>query len=484
MLTPVTVLAIDQGTSSTKAAVIGDDGRLLALAEVAIDVRAGADGSVEIDPEVLWQSVLSAGRESVARAGSPRLDAIGLANQGETVMAWDRASGRPTGPAIVWQDRRSASVCDRLAAHGPRLTELTGLELDPYFVAPKLVWLGERLRERLGGDAAGLVLSTTDTWLLYRLCGAFVTDVATAGRSLLLDLDTATWSAEAADIFHIDVATLPDVVGNATPLGECTLFGSLAPVSGACVDQQAALFAEACRSAGEAKCTYGTGAFLLANTGHRPVRSANGLVACPAWQLDGAVSWCLDGQVYTVGAAVNWLIDMGVIGHGADLDAVGGTVADSGGVTFVPALAGLAAPYWEPNAKAAFTGMSLGTTQAHLVRAAIDGIAAQVTLLAHAVGNDLGTPLTRLRVDGGLTRSTTLLQVQADMLQIPVEVYPSAHATVLGVAQFAAIGAGLPDAGAVGRWTPSAIVEPAISADAAADRLERWQRVADVTRTL
>ncbi len=480
MSTPVTVLAIDQGTSSTKAAVIGGDGTLLALAELAVDVRAGADGSVEIDPEVLWQSVLSAGREAVARAGSPRLDAIGLANQGETVMAWDRVSGRPTGPAIVWQDRRSASVCDRLAAHGPRLTELTGLELDPYFVAPKLVWL----RERLGGDAYGLALTTTDTWLLHRLCGTFVTDVATAGRSLLLDLDTATWSAEAADIFHIDLATLPEVVGNAKPLGECTLFGAPAPVSGACVDQQAALFAEACHTAGEAKCTYGTGAFLLANTGRRPVRSTNGLVACPAWQLGDAVSWCLDGQVYTVGAAVNWLIDMGVISHGADLDAVGGTVTDSGGVTFVPALAGLAAPYWEPTAKAAFTGMSLGTTQAHLVRAAIDGIAAQVALLARAVGNDLGTPLTRLRVDGGLTRSATMLQVQADMLQIPVEVYPSAHATVLGVAQFAAIGAALPDAGAVGRWTPSAIVEPVISADAAADRLARWQRVADVTRTL
>ena len=459
---------------------MGDDGTMLSLAEVEIDVHVGADGSVEVDPELLWSSVVDAGFAALRLAGSPRIDAIGLANQGETIVAWNRSDGRPNGPAIVWQDRRSAGVCERLAPHADRLASISGLQLDPYFVAPKMVWL----REQLGLDAHGLVVTTTDSWLLHRLCGAFVTDVATAGRSLLLDLDEACWSIEAAEIFGLDISTLPAVVGNATPIGECSVFGSAAVVSGACVDQQAALFAEGCHSPGEAKCTYGTGAFLLANTGANPMRSTNGLVGCPAWQIGDDLSWCLDGQVYTVGAAVNWLIDMGVISHGSDLDAVGGGVVDAGGVTFVPALAGLAAPYWQPQARAAFTGMSLNTTRSHLVRAAIDGIAAQVALLAAAAGRDLGAPLNRLRVDGGLTRSATLLQVQADLLQAPVEVYPTPHATVLGVAQFAAMGASNLASAAASTWSPSAVFEPRISAAEAEDRLDRWQRVAEATRSL
>lgn len=472
----MTVLAIDQGTSATKALVVGDDGAVLGLAEVPVEVRATPDGAVELSPDDLWASVVAAGSQALAAARRPSLHAIGLANQGETVMAWDRRTGRADGPAMVWQDRRSSVVCDRLATHGPRLAALTGLELDPYFVAPKIAWLRERV------DAA-LTITTTDTWLLHRLCGAFVTDVATAGRSLLLDLDSGAWSAEACALFGIDPSSLPTVAANTGEFGESTVFGDRAvPVTGACVDQQAALFAEACRAAGEAKCTYGTGAFMLACTGTTPVRSANGLVGCPAWDVGDGLRWCLDGQVYTVGAAVSWLMEMGVMTEPADLDRLGGGVADAGGVTFVPALAGLAAPYWKPQAKAAFTGMSLGTERGHLVRAAIDGIAAQVALLAQAAGRDLGAPLTRLRVDGGLTRSRTLLQVQADLLQCPVEVYPSPHATALGVAAFAAIGAGLPPS--TDDWQPIAVVEPRVSAAEASERLARWQQVADATMEL
>lgn len=466
------VLAIDQGTSATKALVIDGEGGVLGMAEVAVAVNATTDGGVEVDPEALWRSVVSAGAQALAAAGRPSLDAIGLANQGETVVAWDRASGTTEGPAIVWQDRRSTGICEALAEHGPRLTTLTGLELDPYFVAPKMAWLRRR-------TDPSLAITTTDTWLLHRLCGAYVTDVATAGRTLLLELETGAWSDEACCIFGVDPALLPTVVGNAEPIGECTVFGSSAPITGVCVDQQAALFAEGCRTAGEAKCTYGTGAFLLANTGQVPARSTNGLVGCPAWRLDGVLSYCLDGQVYTAGAALSWLVDMGIMRDASDLDRLGGSVGDAAGVTFVPALAGLAAPYWKPQAKAAFTGLSLGTERAHLVRAAIDGIAAQVALLAQAACRDLGAPLTRLRVDGGLTRSHTLLQVQADLLQCPVEVYPSPHATALGVAGFAGIGAGVP--AAIHHWKPSIVVEPAISADEAATRLARWQAVADAT---
>ncbi len=469
------VLAIDQGTSATKALVVDDDGSVLAFAEASVDVHATSDGGVELDPEALWQSVVAAGQRALASAGHPSLRAIGLANQGETILAWDRSTGQPDGPAIVWQDRRSGAICDTLAPHAVRLAHLTGLQLDPYFVAPKIAWLRPRV-------ASELTITTTDTWLLHRLCGAFVTDVATAGRSLLLDLESGAWSEEACEVFGIDPAGLATVVGNATPLGDCNTFGGSVPVTGVCVDQQAALFAEACHTAGEAKCTYGTGAFMLACTGGTPTRSTNGLVGCPAWSLDSELTWCVDGQVYTAGAAVSWLIEMGIMQSPADLDALGGAVADSAGATFVPALAGLAAPYWKPNAKATFTGMSLGTQRGHLVRAAIDGIAAQVALLAHAAERDLGAPLTRLRVDGGLTRSHTLLQVQADLLQCPVEVYPSPHATALGVAAFAAIGAGQPLPSDT--WQPSAIVEPSISGDEATARLATWQAVAEATLSL
>ena len=475
----MTVLAIDQGTSATKAVVVGDDGAIVAIAESPVRIRASADGAVEVDPEELWTSIVSAADAAMGVAGHPRLDAVGLANQGETVMAWNRASGEPHGPAIVWQDRRASVVCDRLVEHAAFLAEHTGLELDPYFVAPKIVWLRERV-----GD--GPVITTTDTWLLHRLCGAFASDVATAGRSLLLDLDRGEWSPAAGAIFGIDVEALPTVVGNAEPLGECSLFGRSVPVTGACVDQQAALFAEHCRSAGEAKCTYGTGAFMLACTGERPVRSHHGLVGCPAWRTGSSLTYCLDGQVYTVGAAVSWLIDVGIITQPADLDELGSTVDGTSGVTFVPALAGLAAPYWKPQAKAAFTGLTLATGRAHLVRAAIEGIAVQVALLAHAAAKDLGAPVTRLRVDGGVTRSRVLLQTQADLLQAPIEVYPSPHATALGVAAFADLGAKptSPRLLAEQAWRPDVVVEPRIGADEAATRISGWQAVASATMEL
>ena len=475
----MTVLAIDQGTSATKAVVVADDGTMRAMAEAPIRIRADAAGAVELDPEELWASVIAAGNMALANAGHPHLSAIGLANQGETVMAWDRSTGAPTGPAIVWQDRRAESVCDRLREHAPFLAQCTGLELDPYFVAPKVVWLRKQV-----GD--GPTITTTDTWMLHRLCGAFATDISTAGRSLLLDLDTGAWSEQACAIFGIDIASLASVVGNTELLGESSVFGGTVPVTGTCVDQQAALYAEHCRAAGEAKCTYGTGAFMLACTGDRPTRSRNGLVGCPAWQIDETITYCLDGQVYTGGAAVTWLIEMGVMSEPADLDRLGATVDTSGGVTFVPALAGLAAPYWRPHAKAAFTGMTLGTERGHLVRAAVEGIAAQVALLAKAAGRDLGTPLTRLRVDGGLTRSTLLLQIQADLLQAPVELYPSPHATALGVAAFAVLGANSTSPANVGEddWHPDLVVEPRIGADEAAERLAAWQRVATATMDL
>lgn len=452
-----------------------DDDIVVGQASAPCAPTATADGGVEVDPERLWQSVVEAGRRALTNAGGGPVDAIGLANQGETILAWDRDSGRPASAGIAWQDSRSAGLCELLRTDGwaDTLTAITGLQLDPYFAAPKIAWL----RNRVG---AGPTITTSDVWLLHRLCGSFVTDAATASRTLLLDLDDVSWSSAACRAFGIDPADLPAVVRNAGAVGETAVFSDRpVPVTGLCVDQQAALFAESCIAAGEAKCTYGTGAFLLASTGTTPKRSGNGLVGSVAWQVGDTTTWCLDGQVYTVGAAVSWLQETGFVDGPGDLDALGSTVAGTEGVTFVPGLAGMGAPFWAPNAKGSLTGLSLGTSRAHVVRAVVEGVAAQVAWLARAAGADLGAPLTRLRVDGGLTRSRLLLQIQADLLQVPIEVYPSPDATALGVAALARIGAG--DRGATPSWEPSLVLEPAIGPDEAADRLDRWRAVADAT---
>ena len=459
------ILAIDQGTSATKAILVGPGQEVLGRAEVPVQVRAVGSDDVEADPEELYASVIAAGSQALATARAVP-DAVALANQGETVLAWDRRTGRPLTPAIVWQDRRSAGVCRQLAGSAERLTEITGLPLDPYFAAPKMTWLRQTL------DPGG-VITTTDTWLLARLGAGYVTDAATASRTMLLDLDTAEWSAEACAAFGVDPGALPRVADCAEVTGETAAFGRPVPVAGLAVDQQAALLAERCFDAGQAKCTYGTGAFLLATTGGKAVRSTSGLSCSVAWRLARTLSYCLDGQVYTAGAAIRWLGEVGLLADAAELDAVGGSVAGSGGAAFVPALAGLGAPQWRPDARGAFVGLGLGTTRAHLIRAVIEGIAASVALLAGTVAADLGRPLTALRVDGGLTRSRVLMQTQADLLQLPVEVCPAPDATALGVAALARLGtadaASLAEA--VGPVEAQTVIEPRISPAEAAERL-------------
>jgi glycerol kinase len=466
----VTVLAIDQGTSGTKAIVVSPDRGVIATADAPVRPRYGSGGLVEQDPGELLESVLDAGRRALAAAGEP-VAAVGLANQGETVLAWDPQSGQPLTPAIVWQDRRSAGVCDRLREHAERLEEITGLSLDPYFAAPKMTWLREQMT-REG------VVTTTDAWLVHQLTGAFVTDASTASRTMLLDLDRVEWSDQAVAIFGLAGETLPRIVGCAEPAGETIAFGGAPlPLSGLAVDQQAALFAQGCLEPGAAKCTYGTGAFLLANVGTTALRSTTGLAASVAWLLGGTASYCFDGQVYTVGSALRWLADLGVISGPEEIDELGATVHDAGGVTLVPALAGLAAPSWRPDARASLTGLGLDTTRAHIARALVDGIALLVAELAGAVATDLGAPLAVLRVDGGLTASRLLMQTQADVLQIPVEVFATPDATALGVAAFARLGldpAATP-AAAVGAAQPAAVYEPKISADEATARVERFR---------
>lgn len=458
------VLAVDQGTSGTKALVICPERGVIGTGFVSVGTRRLAGGLVEADPEELYDSVIVAGRRALAEADEP-VTALGLANQGETVLAWDPDTGMPLTDALVWQDRRAESVCAELAEHGDELRALTGLPLDPYFAAPKMAWI----RRHLTRDG---MVTTTDSWLVHRLTGTHVTDAATAGRTQLLDLDRVTWSPRALDLYGLSGERLPSVVDCAQLIGTTTAFGAAIPLTGLVVDQQAALLAQRVTAPGGAKCTYGTGAFLLAHTGDTPRRGDSGLVSSVAWRLGGRTSYCLDGQVYTAASAVRWLTDLGVITGAADLDRVGGAVPDSGGVTFVPALAGLAAPWWRGDLRGSLTGLGLDTTSGHLVRALCEGLAAQVVELAEAAATDLGTPLDALRVDGGLTRSALLMQTQADLLQRPVEVSALPDATALGVGALAQLGAepGLSLADALPDWKPAAVYEPRITPNQAAER--------------
>jgi glycerol kinase len=464
------ILAIDQGTSGTKALVVSPDGRVLGESAVPVAPIASAGGSVEQDPQQLLESVIAAGRQALEGASAP-VSAVGLGNQGETVLCWDPATGRASGAAISWQDNRAAEVTRELAAHAARLEEITGLPLDPYFAAPKMTWL----RRRVGDEG---VITTVDAWINRQLTGETVTDAATASRTLLLDLDRTEWSEEACDVFGIDAGGLPRVADCAQLIGETDAFGHRVPVTGLAVDQQAALFAESCFHAGEAKCTYGTGAFILATAGTAAPRSRSRLAACVAWRLAGTPTYCLDGQIFTAGAAMSWLERLGLIEHASDLDRLPASHGiDPEAPIFVPALAGLGAPLWSPQARGGWIGLSLAAERDDLIRAVAWGIAAQVATLARAMADDLGRPLEALRVDGGLSRSATLMQAQADLLQAPVERYPMADATALGVGALARLGAGLSTspADAVGPWTPSATFEPRITPDEAEEHLGRFR---------
>jgi glycerol kinase len=465
----VNILAIDQGTSATKALVVAEGGRVIGEANVPVHPQAGAGGAVEQDPQELLDSIVQAGRAALAAASEP-VETVGLGNQGETVLRWDLDSGDPLGPALSWQDRRAVAVTRELEDRADRLTELTGLPLDPYFAAPKMAWL----RREQGEEG---VVSMVDAWTLRRLCGEYVTDAATASRALLLDLQTVEWSEEACSAFGLDPAAQPEIVDCDAVIGETDAFGPTLPIAGLAVDQQAALFAESCFAEGEAKCTYGTGAFILATAGPRIAPSKARLAACVAWRLGGATTYCLDGQVYSAGSAVSWLQELELITEAAGLDRV---APGSDEVIFVPGLAGLGAPFWAPEAKGGWVGLSLSTGRDDLVRAVIWGIAAQIASLAQAMEEDIGRPLERLRVDGGLTRSASLMQAQADLLQAPVELYPSADATALGVGALARLGSGAaatPEE-AVGDWSPAGVFEPQLGPAEAEERLGRWHAAA------
>ncbi|WP_253721310.1 glycerol kinase GlpK [Thermus scotoductus] len=443
------LLALDQGTTSSRAILFSLEGRPVAMAQREFRQLYPRPGWVEHDPLEIWESQLGVAQEALRQAGveAREVVALGLTNQRETTLVFERGTGRPLYNAIVWQDRRTASLCQELKAQGlePLFRERTGLLLDPYFSGTKLAWLLENVPGLRGKAERGEALfGTVDTWLLYRLTGGKVhaTDLSNASRTLLFNLHTLSWDEELLEVFRVPRAMLPEVRPSDGDFGETLpeLFGRAIPIRGVLGDQQAALFGQAALERGEGKCTYGTGAFLLLNTGERPVPSPKGLLSTVAWSVRGKVSYALEGSVFMAGAVVGWLQGLGLIRESAEVEALAREVADSGGVYLVPAFTGLGAPYWDPYARGAILGLTRGTTKAHLARAALEGVAFQMVDVVRTM-EEAGTPLKELRVDGGMVENALFLQIQADLLGVPVLRPKVTETTALGAALMAGVGA-------------------------------------------
>ncbi|QZA33680.1 glycerol kinase GlpK [Hydrogenibacillus sp. N12] len=445
------VLALDQGTTSSRAIVFDREGRPLGAGRRPIRQHYPRPGWVEHDPEELFRSVVEAGREALAAAGvgPEAVTAIGITNQRETAIVWERRTGRPVHPAIVWQDRRTAEWLDRLRAEGVEgfVRERTGLLLDPYFSASKVRWILEATGRRDEAKQGDLAFGTVDSWLIDRLTGGRVhgTDPSNASRTLLFSLADGAWDPALLALFDVPEAMLPEIRPSDGPFGvaEARWFGAEIPIAGVLGDQQAALFGQAAFSPGEGKNTLGTGAFLLLHTGEWPAIAEAGLLATVAWRLGARTAYALEGSVFIAGAVVQWLRDgLGLIREAAETAALASAVPDSGGVYFVPAFSGLGAPHWDPYARGTIVGLTRGTDRRHLVRAALEAIAYQTRDVVEAMQEAAGTALSVLRIDGGAAANDWLMQFQADVLGLPVERAREREATALGVAYLAGLSAG------------------------------------------
>ncbi|MBA3745231.1 glycerol kinase GlpK [Sporichthya sp.] len=450
------VLAIDAGTTGVTALVVTTDGRVAARAYSEFPQHFPEPGWVEHVPEEIWQATLRACRtalDAASAAGTDPVACIGITNQRETAVVWDRKRLSSPRPAIVWQDRRTTAICERLksAGHEPRVAELTGLRLDPYFTGTKLAWLAEHDTRTWDGVLDGaLAIGTVDAYLIARLTGGQVhaTDASNASRTLLYDIGAGAWSSELCSLLGVPMSALPEVVPSFGEVGRTDpeeFLGLTLPISGIAGDQQAALFGQACFSPGDSKCTYGTGSFILINTGTDVVRSDAGLLTTVAWQApDGALTYALEGAIFVTGAAVQWLRDgLGLISSAAETAAVAQTVPDSGGVVFVPALTGLGAPHWDPDARGTILGITRGTTRAHLVRATLEAIAYEIRDVVEVMTAEAGLAVPMLTVDGGASANDLLCQLQATELGVPVERPEILETTGLGAAFLAGLGAGV-----------------------------------------
>lgn len=444
------ILAIDQGTTSSRALVFDAGRRVIGLAQQELAQHYPADGWVEHDAEDIWRDCLAAARAALAQSGlgSGDIAAIGITNQRETVVLWERATGRPIARAIVWQDRRTAAVCAELkaAGHEALVQERTGLVLDPYFSATKLAWLLDNVPgARPRAEAGELAFGTIDSFLLWRLTDgrSHRTDVTNASRTMLFDIRRQRWCPDLLALFRVPAAVLPEVCDSVAEFGTTTLLGGEIPIRGVAGDQQAALVGQSCFAAGQAKITYGTGGFMLLNTGAEPVPSRNRLLTTIACRIDGTTHYALEGSLFVAGAAIKWLRDgLGIIGNAAETQAMAEGLPDNGGVYMVPAFVGLGAPHWAAEARGLLTGLTFDTGRAHIVRAALESVAFQTADLIAAMRADGAAEPEALRVDGGMAANDWFCQFLADVLDIPVERPENLEATALGAAMLAAHGAG------------------------------------------
>ena len=488
------ILALDQGTTSSRAIAFARDGRILASTQQEFRQIFPRPGWVEHDPLEIWSTQRDVAAETLRKAGldAPDVAAVGITNQRETTILWERATGRPVANAIVWQDRRTASRCDvlRQAGHEPLFTAKTGLLLDAYFSGTKLAWLLDEVPGARERAARGeLAFGTVDTWLAWQLTrGALhATDASNASRTLLFNIHSGDWDDELLGLLGIPRAILPRVADSSAVLGKTACDGlphGLA-IAGIAGDQQAALFGQACHRAGMAKNTYGTGCFLLMNTGERAAASRNRLLTTVAWRRGGRTAYALEGSVFVAGAAIQWLrAGLGLISRAGEIEALAGSLDDCGGVYFVPALSGLGAPYWDPHARGAIVGITRGTTKAHLARAALEAIAFQSAELLQAMTADSGIALTELRVDGGAAASDLLMQTQADFLGVPVVRPRIIETTALGAAYLAGLAVGFwkDEAEVAALWLRDRVFEPRLARDTAAGRLADWKRAVERSR--
>jgi len=482
------ILALDQGTTSSRALLFDAGGEVRAICQREFRQYFPQPGWVEHDPEEIWNSQIGVAAEVLRQAGiaASQVAAIGIANQRETTVLWERASGRALAPAIVWQDRRTAPLCEslRAAGHEAHFQEATGLLLDPYFSGTKLAWLLDHLPGARGRAERGeLAFGTIDSWLISKLSGGRVhlTDPSNASRTLLFNLARGTWDEELLALLDIPPALLPELRSSSEIYGLCDAgwLGAAIPIAGSAGDQQAATLGQACLAPGMAKNTYGTGCFAMLNTGSRPIASGERLLSTVLWRIAGATSYALEGSVFMGGATVQWLRDgLGIIAHSGEVEQLAASVPDNGGVYLVPAFTGLGAPHWQPNARASIFGMSRGSNRGHIARAALEAIAYQSADVLHAMERDAALSLSEVRVDGGAARNDLLMQFQADILGVPVVRPRVTETTALGAAYLAGLAVGFwSSTEEIARqWQSERRFEPALSPARRSELSHGWER--------
>jgi glycerol kinase len=482
------ILALDQGTTSSRAIVFNHDGEIVNVSQKSFEQIFPKPGWVEHDPNEIWSSQMSVTAEVIAKVGisGKEIAAIGITNQRETTIVWDRETSKPIYNAIVWQDRRTSKYCDALKAegHGDMIKEKTGLVLDAYFSATKLKWILDNVEgARDKAEQGKLCFGTVDTWLIWKLTRGkmFMTDVSNASRTMLLNIHTMEWDQELLNLFDIPQSILPEIKQSSEVYGvtSTTLFSTKIPIAGVAGDQQAALFGQLCINPGMVKNTYGTGCFMLMNTGKKPVYSKNNLLTTVAWKMNGKTTYALEGSVFVGGAAVQWLRDGAkMIDAAHEIEELAASVPDNGGVYFVPALTGLGAPYWDQYARGAIVGITRGTTNAHIARATLEGIAYQVYDLAKAMEADFEKKGIELRVDGGAVANNLLMQFQSDLFNFKVIRPKTLETTALGAAYLAGLAIGYWDSvdELQKQWTIDREFSPEMPRDTVTELVKNWDK--------